>query len=64
MRRVRVPLLRPHDEQRGYLLEQLTHAFGDDWVRANSHRVERWWDAIVELGYALPDEPVGEEEAA
>lgn len=64
MRRVRVPPLRPHDQQQGYLLDQLSRAFGADWVQANAQRVESWWDAIVELGYALPDEPIEEEEAA
>jgi hypothetical protein len=60
----RVHSLRPHIEQQGYLLEQLSRAFGVDWIQANADRVESWWDAIVELGYALPDEPVEEEEAA
>jgi hypothetical protein len=45
-------------------LDQLSRAFGADWVQANAQRVESWWDAIVELGYALPDEPIEEEEAA
>lgn len=57
-------MLRPHDEQRQYLLEQLTHACGEEWVRANGHRVESWWETIVELGYALPDEPIDKEEPA
>lgn len=60
----RVRSLRPHIEQQGYLLEQLARAFGEDWVHANAQRVESWWDAIVELGYALPDEPLEEEAAA
>jgi hypothetical protein len=34
-------------------------------VRENAVIVEAYWRAIVELGYALPDEPtLAEEEAA
>jgi len=45
-------------------LDQLARAFGEGWVQANAQRVESWWDAIVELGYALPDEPAAAEEEA
>jgi hypothetical protein len=53
---VRVHGLRPYDEQRGYLLERLSLALGEDWVARNRGLVEAYWRTVLELGYALPDE--------
>jgi len=62
---VRVSALRPYDEQRRYLFEQLSRALGDEWVERNHRLVEDYWQAVVSLGYALPDErQPGDQEAA
>lgn len=62
---VRVPALRPYEEQRRYLFEQLSRALGDDWVARNDRLVEDYWQAVLSLGYALPDErPADDQEAA
>jgi hypothetical protein len=45
-----------YDRQRSYLREQLMRALGPDWVEENEHLLEKYWDAVVTLGYALPDE--------
>jgi hypothetical protein len=45
-----------YDRQRSYLREQLTRALGRDWVEENEQLVEEYWEAVVRLGYALPDE--------
>jgi hypothetical protein len=45
-----------HDRQRTYLREQLERALGPDWVEENEQLLEEYWDAVVRLGYALPDE--------
>lgn len=62
---VRVRSLRPYDEQRRYVFEQLSRALGDDWLERNERLAEEYWNAVVALGYALPDErPIDREEAA
>jgi hypothetical protein len=62
---VRVPALRPDEEQRRYVFEQLSRALGDDWIERNHRLVEDYWQAVVTLGYALPDErPADDQEAA
>ena len=45
-----------YDRQRTYLREQLLRALGRDWVEENEQLLEDYWDAVVGLGYALPDE--------
>jgi hypothetical protein len=45
-----------YDRQRLYLREQLMRALGSDWVEENEQLLEAYWDAVVRLGYALPDE--------
>ena len=45
-----------HERQRTYLREQLLLALGPDWVEQNEQLVEEYWEAVVRLGYALPDE--------
>ena len=45
-----------YDRQRSYLREQLVRALGDDWIEENEHLLEDYWEAVVGLGYALPDE--------
>jgi hypothetical protein len=45
-----------YDRQRNYLREQLMRALGPDWVEENEQLLEKYWDAVVRLGYALPDE--------
>jgi hypothetical protein len=45
-----------YDRQRVYLRQQLMRALGPDWVEENEHLLEKWWEAVVTLGYALPDE--------
>ena len=45
-----------YDRQRNYLREQLLRALGSDWVEENEQLVEEYWNAVVGLGYALPDE--------
>lgn len=54
--RVRVRGLRHYDEQRRYLVEQLSSALGADWLERNEGLVDAYWYAVVALGYALPDE--------
>jgi hypothetical protein len=54
--RVRVPGLRPYEEQRRYLFEQLARALGEGWVQRNDHLLEAYWQAVLTLGYARPDE--------
>jgi hypothetical protein len=48
----------PHayDRQRRYLREQLLRALGRAWVEENEQLLDRYWEAVVSLGYALPDE--------
>ena len=43
------------DRQRTYLRERL-RALGRDWVEENEELLEDYWNAVVGLGYALPDE--------
>jgi hypothetical protein len=43
------------------LLEQLSSALGEEWVRRNQPLVDAYWRAVLELGYALPDERPGED---
>jgi hypothetical protein len=45
-----------YDRQRNYLREQLIRALGQDWVEENEQLLDEYWDAVVKLGYALPDE--------
>jgi hypothetical protein len=45
-----------YDRQRAYLREQLVRALGSDWVEENEQLLEQYWEAVVTLGYALPDE--------
>jgi hypothetical protein len=45
-----------YDRQRSYIREQLQRALGHDWVEQNEQLVEKYWEAVVRLGYALPDE--------
>jgi hypothetical protein len=45
-----------YDRQRTYLREQLLRALGPDGVEKNEQLLEEYWDAVVRLGYALPDE--------
>ena len=45
-----------YDRQRTYLREQLLRALGRDWVEENEQLLEDYWNAVVGLGYALPDE--------
>jgi hypothetical protein len=45
-----------YDRQRAYLREQLERALGPDWVEENEQLLEQYWEAVVTLGYALPDE--------
>jgi hypothetical protein len=45
-----------YDFQRTYLREQLLRALGSDWVEENERLLEDYWEAVVGLGYALPDE--------
>jgi hypothetical protein len=45
-----------YDRQRTYLREQLVRALGPDWVEENEELLEEYWEAVVTLGYALPDE--------
>jgi hypothetical protein len=45
-----------YDRQRTYLREQLLLALGPAWVEENEQLVEDYWEAVVRLGYALPDE--------
>jgi hypothetical protein len=45
-----------YERQRTYLREQLMRALGADWVEENEHLLEDYWEAVVRLGYALPDE--------
>jgi hypothetical protein len=45
-----------YNRQRTYLREQLMRALGPDWVEENEHLLDKYWDAVVTLGYALPDE--------
>jgi hypothetical protein len=45
-----------YDRQHTYLREQLVRALGPDWVEENEQLLEEYWDAVVRLGYALPDE--------
>jgi hypothetical protein len=45
-----------YDRQRTYLREQLLRALGHDWVEENEHLLEQYWEAVVRLGYAVPDE--------
>lgn len=45
-----------YERQRTYLLEQLELALGPDWAEENEQLLEQYWEAVVMLGYALPDE--------
>ena len=45
-----------YDRQRTYLREQLLRALGRDWFEENEQLLEAYWNAVVGLGYALPDE--------
>jgi hypothetical protein len=45
-----------YDRQRRYLREQLVRALGHDWVEKNERLLDEYWEAVVKLGYALPDE--------
>ena len=45
-----------YDRQRSYLREQLIRALGSEWVKENEHLLEQYWEAVVRLGYAMPDE--------
>lgn len=45
-----------YDRQRTFLREQLIRALGQDWVEENEQLLEEYWEAVVRLGYALPDE--------
>jgi hypothetical protein len=45
-----------YDRQRTYIREQLQLALGQDWVEENEKLFEKYWEAVVRLGYALPDE--------
>jgi hypothetical protein len=47
-----------YDRQRTYIREQLQLALGRDWIEENEKLVEEYWEAVVRLGYALPDERV------
>jgi hypothetical protein len=44
--------------------ERPDHEPPEKWVHANADRIENEWQMIVELGYALPHEPAGGQEAA
>ena len=61
---VRVPLLRPHEEHRRYVLEQLARALGREWLERNERLVDTYWDAVMALGYALPDERHADDQQA
>jgi hypothetical protein len=62
---VRVRGLGPYEEQRRYLFEQIARALGDEWVERNERLAHEYWNAVVALGYALPDERhTNREEAA
>jgi hypothetical protein len=58
---VRVRPLRPKEQQRRYVVEQVSRALGYDWVEGNGDLVENYWDAVEALGYALPDERSAED---
>lgn len=45
-----------YERQRTYLLQQLVLALGPDWAEENEQLLEQYWEAVVTLGYALPDE--------
>jgi hypothetical protein len=45
-----------YERQRNYIREQLIQALGADWVEENEQLLEEYWEAVVRLGYALPDE--------
>lgn len=45
-----------YDRQRRYLREQLLRALGPAWVEENEQLLDKYWEAVVSLGYALPDE--------
>jgi hypothetical protein len=45
-----------YDRQRSYLREQLVRALGSEWVEENEQLLEEYWEAVVRLGYAMPDE--------
>jgi hypothetical protein len=45
-----------YESQRRYIREQLVRALGHDWVEENERLLEEYWEAVVRLGYALPDE--------
>ena len=50
------PVSEVYDRQRRYIREQLVRALGPDWVEQNERLLEEYWEAVVKLGYALPDE--------
>jgi hypothetical protein len=45
-----------YDRQRSYIREQLLRALGPAWVEENEQLLDKYWEAVVSLGYALPDE--------
>ena len=59
--RVRVRSLRPKEQQRHYVVEQMSRALGHEWVEGNGDLVQDYWDAVEALGYALPDERSAED---
>ena len=61
---VTVSPLRPHDEHRRYVVEQLARALGLEWLERNERLVDTYWDAVLALGYALPDERHADDQQA
>jgi hypothetical protein len=59
--RARVGALRPQEQQRHYVVEQVSRALGHDWLERNADLLEDFWEAVLALGYALPDERRSEE---
>ena len=56
MTSVRVARLPADHDHQDYLVQQLTRALGRSWVERNSGLVESYLEAVVTLGYSLPDE--------
>jgi hypothetical protein len=45
-----------YERQRTYVREQVMRALGEEWVQENEQLLQEYWEAVVRLGYALPDE--------
>lgn len=44
----------PDEEHQQYVFEQLARALGEEWLHTNRRLAERYWQAILALGYISP----------